>query len=100
MHRTVVVMASLLIAVPPTYGGSHAAPSRDAAQSAAPPQWGALIPGPHGVGFRLAPQYDHSRRVAPRVDFEGRPQRGSVSMPMPVAIWYPAARTRSSAPMQ
>jgi hypothetical protein len=59
-----------------------------------------LQPGPHDVGFRLVTEYDHSRREAPAVDFEGKRNPAPLAMAMPVAIWYPATRSRSSAPMQ
>ncbi len=71
-------------------GQSQAARDR----GARPPQWGSLDPGRYDVGFLLAAEYDHSRRVAPRVDFEGRPNVGPLAMPMPVAVWYPARPAR------
>jgi dienelactone hydrolase len=74
----------------PTAGGGQA-PSR---------QWGGLAAGPHAVGFRLAGEYDRSRRVAPTTDFEGRPNAGPRAMSMQVAIWYPATRARAVRPMQ
>jgi hypothetical protein len=100
MQSTAVAVASLLMLATPAPGGSPAVPHRDAVQSVAPRQWGALMPGRYGVGFRLAPQYDQSRRIAPQVDFEGTRRQGSTAMPLPVAIWYPAVRTRSSTPLQ
>ena len=60
-----------------------------------PPQWGALEPGPYDVGFRLAAEYDYSRRVAPSVDFEGKANPGPLEMTMPVAVWYPAKASPS-----
>ena len=74
---------------------------RSAARTAAaPPQWGALEPGPYEVGFLLAPEYDYSRRVAPRVDFEGRRNPAPLEMAMPVAVWYPAKAAPSSRRME
>ena len=72
-------------------GSSHGRPR---------PQWGALEPGRYGVGFRLAAEYDHSRRVAPDVDFEGRRNPGPLAMALPVAVWYPAAPAQSKRPME
>ena len=64
------------------------------------PQWGALEPGRYGVGFRLAAEYDHSRRVAPDVDFEGRRNPRPLAMALPVAVWYPTALTQAKRPME
>lgn len=64
------------------------------------PQWDALEPGRYGVGFRLDAEYDHSRRIAPSVDFEGRRNTGPLAMALPVAVWYPTAPTQSSRPME
>ena len=63
-------------------------------------QWGALTPGPHVVGFRLAGAYDRSRRVGPAVDFEGKPNAPPLAMPMQVGVWYPATRARGARAMQ
>jgi hypothetical protein len=65
----------------------------------APRQWGALTPGPFAVGFRVAGEYDRSRRVGPPTDFEGRPNAGPLAMSMQVGIWYPATRPGSARPM-
>jgi len=64
------------------------------------PQWGALEPGRYGVGFRRVAEYDHSRRVTPEVDFEGRRNAGPHAMSLPVAVWYPIAPTPSEQPME
>jgi len=63
-------------------------------------QWGSLAPGRHAVGFRLAGEYDRSRRVAPAADFEGKPNADPLSMSMQVGIWYPARPTPSARRMQ
>lgn len=63
-------------------------------------QWGSLAPGRYAVGFRLAGDYDRSRRVAPPADFEGRPNAGALPMPIQVAIWYPAVASRSATRME
>ena len=93
-HRTaatlIAIAAAAIVFAGPTLGGAQT-PSR---------QWGALTPGPHAVGFRLAGEYDRSRRVAPPTDFEGKPNAGPLAMPMQVAIWYPATRPRPARPMQ
>ena len=78
-------------------------PTRMAAQApgALSRQWGALEAGRYGVGFRLAGEYDRSRRVGPATDFEGKPNAGPLGMSMQVAIWYPTAATaRSGTRMQ
>jgi len=64
------------------------------------PQWGSLERGRYGVGFRLLAEYDHSRRVAPAVDFDGRRTTGPLAMSLPIAVWYPAVPSRTSRPMQ
>src|SRR5215207_10866370 len=96
MNLAVLAVLSLLAIVTP----NHGRPGRGARQSPAPPQWGALMPGPHGVGFRTVAQYDHSRRVAPPLDFEGKPNSGPVAMSLPVSIWYPATPGRATSRMQ
>lgn len=74
--------------------------TRVSTQMAAPPQWGSLERGRYGVGFRLLAEYDHSRRVAPAVDFDGRRASGPLAMSLPIAVWYPATPSRTSRPMQ
>jgi len=64
--------------------------------NAAPPQWGQLSPGPYGVGFRLAGEYDHSRRVAPPTDFEGKAHGDPVALPIQIGVWYPMTRGSAS----
>ena len=84
-----VVLASLVVAIPASMPAqSSGALSR---------QWGGLQAGRYGVGFRLAGEYDRSRRVAPAADFEGRPNAGPLGMSMQVAIWYPTTTTGRSA---
>jgi hypothetical protein len=85
--------ALLLVAVAPNADGQPAG----ARPASAPAQWGQLTPGRYGVGFRLAGEYDHSRRVAPPTDFEGKPNAGPLSMPLQIGVWYPTARTSARA---
>ena len=86
---------SIAVAVAACIGGA----AEVDAQSARP-QWGTLAPGQYAVGFRLAGEYDHSRRVAPPADFDGKPNAGPLAMSMQVGVWYPATRPRSTTPMQ
>lgn len=65
-----------------------------------PKHWGALQPGRHAVGFRLAGGFDRSRRVAPPRNFEGKQSSGPTSLAMQVGIWYPASISPSARPMQ
>jgi hypothetical protein len=87
--RTIVLAMSAGVAI--------ALPAMAHAQSR---QWGSLVVGPHAVGFRLAGDYDRSRRVGPATDYEGRPNAGPLAMSMQVGIWYPATRPRNARPMQ
>ena len=87
------VVALTVLAMPNQPCGVHAA-------ARVPPQWGALEPGPYDVGFRLAAEYDYSRRVAPRIDFEGKRSNAPLEMAMPVAVWYPAKAAPSSRRME
>jgi hypothetical protein len=77
-HRLPLAAALLL-------GLAAAHPARAAAQ--APPLWGELRPGPHGVGYRVEWIRDPARAwgdsAAPR--------------PIQVSVWYPAA-ARAGAP--
>jgi hypothetical protein len=92
------LLVALLTLIPPLPSSLLA----QAANSAVAPsaQWGSLAAGPHAVGFRLAGEYDRSRRVAPPADFEGRPNAGALPMAMQVAIWYPAAAPSAAKRMQ
>ena len=91
--RILLAIALTLAALPNQAGVASTAP-------AVPPQWGALKPGPYDVGFRLSAEYDFSRRVAPRVDFEGKPNPAPLEMAMPVAVWYPAKAAASARRME
>jgi pimeloyl-ACP methyl ester carboxylesterase len=51
----------------------------------APPSWGDLQPGSHGIGFRLIEDNDPSRAI--RVD---RTSAGVHPRPIRVYVWYPA----------
>jgi hypothetical protein len=88
--RMRAIIASALVAAGLTATSVYAQPIK------VPPQWGALTPGRHAVGFRMAGAYDRSRRVAPPVDFEGKANPAPLDMAMQVAIWYPAAPSRTA----
>ena len=64
------------------------------------PPWRSLTAGRYDVGFRFVPHSDASRRVGPPVDFEGRPAVGSLALPTPFAVWYPARSTPNATHMQ
>lgn len=53
--------------------------------------------GPHSVGFRVVEQYDYSRTYRSVHDHFGGGCIGERARPVQTAIWYPAARVRSSA---
>jgi len=93
------ILAFAAIAVAGVRAPNQARPDGPS-QGLARPQWGTLEPGRYGVGFRLAAEYDHSRRVAPDVDFEGRRNPGLLAMALPVAVWYPTAPMQSKRPME
>ena len=93
---------SMLVAV--VAGGMVLAPNAEAQlpatrANATPSQWGQLVPGRYAVGFRLAVEYDHSRRIAPPMDFEGKPNTGPLAMPMQIGVWYPAVPAPSTRAM-
>jgi hypothetical protein len=99
--RPLSALAFTAVATLATVGAPNHKQSPRLSQGSGPrPQWGALEPGRYGVGFRLAAEYDHSRRVAPSVDFEGRRNPGPLAMALPMAVWYPAAPAQSSRPME
>jgi dienelactone hydrolase len=47
--------------------------------------------GPHGVGFKLVEQYDHTRSFAPRTGPLGEVTTGERDRPVQTLVWYPAA---------
>lgn len=85
------VLATTTAATPDEGREVRSAGSRASTQIPPPRQWGSLERGRYGVGFRLLAEYDHSRRIAPAVDFDGRRTLGPLAMPLPIAVWYPAA---------
>ena len=99
---TLGIVAWVAAAVHPAEpnGRNPARPEVEAAQARSFPQWGSLTPGRHRVGFRLDRVYDHSRRVAPLADFEGKPNAKPVAMPMVIGVWYPAIARPGATPMQ
>jgi len=97
--RPLRAVAFVSCAVTMLHAPNHMQPPRPP-ETGPRPQWGALEAGRYRVGFRLAAEYDHSRRIAPSVDFEGRRNVGPLAMALPVAVWYPTAPTQSSRPME
>lgn len=65
-------------------------PGRCSAQ--APPLWGQLSPGPHGVGFMTLWQFDYSRAYS--MTFADKTVYASGKAPRPILInmWYPARK--------
>lgn len=50
-------------------------------------------PGPHGVGVKLAQQYDQSRLYKKQIDLTtGEMAQGERARPIQVVLWYPAVR--------
>ena len=96
--RPLGAVALLSLAVPILRAPNHMQRPR-ALETGPRPQWGAREPERYGAGFRLATEYDHSRRIAPSVDFEGRRNAGPLAMALPVAVWYPTAPAQSSRPV-
>jgi tetratricopeptide (TPR) repeat protein len=70
--------------------------ARAVAQS---PPWEGLRPGPHTIGFRVIQLWDRGRTRLPPADFSGRRTVGDVAVPVQLAVWYPAVRSRSARPM-
>jgi hypothetical protein len=51
--------------------------------------------GPHGVGIRVAEQYDYSRTFQPLIDETGKPYQGERARPLQTLIWYPAQKSNA-----
>lgn len=61
-----------------------------AAQRDAGSAGGTLQPGPHAVGFRVIEARDLSRATGPAVDHRGVRNSAEPSVPVQMAVWYPA----------
>lgn len=63
-------------------------------------QFGNLKLGAYQVGFRVIQQYDYSRTVKPKTNWEGKSATGEIALPMQIGLWYPAKKTPKAALMR
>ncbi len=61
--------------------------------------WPGLRPGPHAVGYRTMDVTDHSRTIAPPIDWRGVARPGDNFRQVRISIWYPAQVEDERRPM-
>ncbi len=54
------------------------------------PLWGGLKPGPYGMGFQTAFEYDPARPYKRKLDYDGNLYKGERARPLQISFWYPA----------
>ena len=69
------------------------------AEAAAQSPWEGLRRGRHDVGFRVMQTWDRGRTRSAPADFSGRRAAGEMGVPVRLAVWYPALRSRGARPM-
>ena len=61
--------------------------------------WGNLTPGQYDVGYKVAYEYDYSRTVKSKYNYQNRLITDNNFRPVQISIWYPAEIKQGCIPM-
>ena len=61
--------------------------------------WGSLTAGQYEVGYRVAYEYDYSRTVKSKYNYQNKLITDNNFRPVQISIWYPAEVKQGSLPM-
>jgi hypothetical protein len=98
--RTLLVALLCVAAAPVCSYGQAGIVTAGSGAASAPPLWGNLRAGSHGVGFRTLFRYDRSRTWKPTRTYDGTFSPDLAGRRIQVNVWYPALADKSAKKMR